>query len=321
MQNAAEDHGSAPQTAKKVLRMMKSQKALDRRRSTWKRLLRHKNAQLVAWGPQKMNFCGNLLIDVSGAFPASLGNYNNNPANQGELTYLANSSAMNVVQEAIISGFELGTSRGPMADEPMFGIAFIITSVSENLISLLTSTSNSSNENMDLNLPEGVFTGHIVSSVAQGCRQCFLANTSRQRIVEPVYECLVYSSGQTRGRIYSLLHRRRASIGEEILQEGTDMFYIKAFIPATESFGLQDELRTLTSGAATAQLRVDHWEILDVDPYYKPTTREELEEQGTNIDKPNLAMTIIEQVRKRKGLYREQVVKHAEKQKFSMRGA
>jgi len=48
-----------------------------------------------------------------------------------------------------------------------------------------------------------------------------------------------------------------------------------------ESFGFAEELRVKTSGSASSpQLSFSHWEILQVDPFFKPVTEEEREDLG-----------------------------------------
>ena len=74
-------------------------------------------------------------------------------------------------------------------------------------------------------------------------------------------------------------------------------------MPVAESFGFADELFTNSSGAAHGQLAFSHWEILDQDPDFVPTTLEEIEESGTyNLASlgNNLARTYIDNVRARK---------------------
>ena len=48
-----------------------------------------------------------------------------------------------------------------------------------------------------------------------------------------------------------------------------------AYLPAEASFGFVDELRRRSSGAASASLLLSHWERLQVDPFFVPTTEEE----------------------------------------------
>jgi ribosome assembly protein 1 len=76
------------------------------------------------------------------------------------------------------------------------------------------------------------------------------------------------------------------------------------------------EIRTRTSGAASPQLVFKGFETLDQDPFWVPTTTEELEDLGEKADRENIAKKYMDQVRRRKGLLLERkVVLHAEKQK------
>lgn len=58
------------------------------------------------------------------------------------------------------------------------------------------------------------------------------------------------------------------------------------------------------------------YEVLDIDPFWIPTTEDEIKLMGDKSDRENLARKYVEMVRKRKGLVIDQkVVEHAEKQK------
>ena len=74
------------------------------------------------------------------------------------------------------------------------------------------------------------------------------------------------------------------------------------------------DLRKQTSGAAQPQLLWAGFELLDQDPFWIPTTQEELEDLGDTADKENIAKKLMESVRKRKGLFVEQKQIVAEKQ-------
>ena len=51
---------------------------------------------------------------------------------------------------------------------------------------------------------------------------------------------------------------------QEQMREGSDVFSIHAFLPAEASFGLADDMRRRSSGAASASLMLSHWERLQV---------------------------------------------------------
>lgn len=87
--------------------------------------------------------------------------------------------------------------------------------------------------------------------------------------------------------------------------DGTSTFIVTSMIPAVESYGFCDQLRTETSGAATSpQLLFDHWEILDADPL------------STETGSGGLARTYVDAVRSRKGMpLATKIVESAEKQR------
>jgi elongation factor 2 len=41
------------------------------------------------------------------------------------------------------------------------------------------------------------------------------------------------------------------------------MFTVKAYLPAAESFGFNEDLRKATQGQAFPQLVFDHWAVMD----------------------------------------------------------
>jgi hypothetical protein len=46
------------------------------------------------------------------------------------------------------------------------------------------------------------------------------------------------------------------------MREGSDTFLVHAYLPVEASFGLADEMRRRSSGAASASLMLSHWERL-----------------------------------------------------------
>ncbi|KAL2620565.1 hypothetical protein R1flu_000770 [Riccia fluitans] len=90
-----------------------------------------------------------------------------------------------------------------------------------------------------------------------------------------------------------------------------------------ESYGgaLSDELRRKTSGFASPQLVLSHWEPLPEDPFFVPKTEEEIEEFGDGSSVlQNTARKLIDSVRRRKGLpVEEKIVQFATKQRTRAR--
>lgn len=120
------------------------------------------------------------------------------------------------------------------------------------------------------------------------------------------------------GKVYAVLTRRRGRILSESLKEGTAFFTIQAVLPVAESFGFSDEMRKRTSGGASPQLVFHGYDILvDQDPFWVPSTEEEIEDLGRTADRDNIAKRYMDAVRTRKGLFvtGRKLVERAEKQK------
>eukprot|EP01114_Cavostelium_apophysatum_P018773 TRINITY_DN5886_c0_g1_i1.p1 TRINITY_DN5886_c0_g1~~TRINITY_DN5886_c0_g1_i1.p1 ORF type:complete len:1020 (-),score=286.89 TRINITY_DN5886_c0_g1_i1:4-3063(-) len=207
------------------------------------------------------------------------------------------------LDSSIINGFQLATAAGPMCEEPMMGVCFVVEDI------ILREAGPEKSDTW------GPFSGQIMSTMKEACRQAFLSKS--QRIMEPIYTCNIQVTAEMMGKAYNVLGRRRAKItNEEVKDNGN--FFIESLLPVAESFGLSKELLTQTSGAASSQLEFKGWQVLDQDPYFVSTTEEELEDIGENLGgiAPNTARLYIDSVRRRKGLpVEEKLVKFAEKQR------
>lgn len=169
-----------------------------------------------------------------------------------------------------------------------------------------------------------ISSGQLISVMRDACRTAFQAGEAR--LVEAYFKCELQCSGgrggggEQLGKCYGVLAKRRARVLNEELWEGTQTFVISALLPVVESFGFADELRKKTSGAATSpQLLFSHWEVLETDPYFQPTTEEEREEHGDTLYEgqgKNLARNFMDAVRTRKGMpVEKKIVAHADKQR------
>src|SRR5690348_14136008 len=76
------------------------------------------------------------------------------------------------------------------------------------------------------------------------------------------------------------------------------------------------DVRKKTGGVSSPQLVLSGWEIITQDPFWTPSTEEELEEFGDEDRSPNLARELIDSVRRRKGLpVEEKIVQRATAQR------
>lgn len=202
--------------------------------------------------------------------------------------------------DKIAYAFQLATNQGPLANEPIQGIALILEDVVIN--------------QTDEELNVGRLTGEVIKATRDGIRSAFLDWSPR--LLLAMYSCEIQSSAEVLGRVYSVITRRRGRIISESLLEPSPNFTILALLPVAESFGFSDEIRKRTSGAAAPQLVFEGFEVLDEDPFWVPTTEEELEDYGEKGDRDNIAKRYVDKIRQRKGLFvKKHIVEHGEKQK------
>eukprot|EP00605_Chrysophyceae_sp_TOSAG23-4_P000020 GSChrysophyteH1.ASY1.ANO1.20.1 assembled CDS len=234
---------------------------------------------------------------------------------------------------SITAGFQLATAAGPLCKEPLHGVCFCIENISISASALQSLTGVSVNELIS-ELPDPVpeesdledvtsnwhqlSSGALISQVAESMHLAMLS--CPLRLVEPVYQCTLQCETSQIGNLYSVLSKRRGVVVEEDVIDGTSIFLLKAFLPVVESFGFAAELLKKSSGEATTpQMQMSHWQIRDLDPFWKPTSEEELDVYGNDSvfeTNNNSARAFIDNIRKRKGLpIEEKIVNFAEKQR------
>lgn len=62
----------------------------------------------------------------------------------------------------------------------------------------------------------------------------------------------------------------------EDMNQTNGLFVVEAHLPVIESFSFCEQLRKKTSGLSSGQLEFSHWEIIDEDPFWEPTTEDEV---------------------------------------------
>ncbi|KAF8333498.1 translation elongation factor 2 [Cantharellus anzutake] len=208
-------------------------------------------------------------------------------------------------ETSLETGFRVATFQGPMCGEPLEGVAFFLESLEYDASQM---------EGENVNAKKAQISGSLVSLSKETCRTAMLDWSPRLMLA--IYSCDIQASNDVLGKVYSVIARRRGRIVSEEMKEGTAFFSISATIPVVESFGFPDELRKRSSGAASPQLIFRGYEIFDQDPFWVPTTEEELEDLGEKADRENVARAYMDTVRKRKGLFVEQKgIASAEKQR------
>ncbi|KAL7541628.1 hypothetical protein ACHAXR_012190, partial [Thalassiosira sp. AJA248-18] len=215
-----------------------------------------------------------------------------------------------------LAGFQLAMRAGPLCEEPVRGVAVILESVE-------IAVKNSDNGTKCCNIAKDLTGGMVVAALRSGVRCALL--TRPARLVEDHLRLTLHSSMTGLGSLHAVLSKRRGKVVTDDMVDGTDLIQVTATIPQAESFGLAPELMKKSSGEVTApELVFSHWEVLDEDPFWIPTTEEEREDYGQNLQTGDLstgldnnALKYIRMVRSRKGLLVDssKIVVAAEKQR------
>jgi elongation factor 2 len=118
------------------------------------------------------------------------------------------------------------------------------------------------------------------AQIMPAVRRAFLGSflTAQPMLIEPVYRIGVSVPHQWVGEVTGIITRKRGRIVAS--EQKGPITMIKGFIPVSETFGLSAEMRSATSGHAFWQTQFDHWEKVP----------------------ENIALTVIEETRKRRGL-------------------
>lgn len=257
--------------------------------------------QIWAFGPQSAGGC--ILIDGRKVPAQSLRrrldrNIAEAPADKEDQTKLN-------FENHVETGFQLGTSKGPLCAEPMEGLAFFLEQFEIDGEALQREIEQNK---------LGQVTGSLISSVRDACRNGLLDWSPRLKLA--MYSCDIQCSTEVLGKVYGVVAKRRGRIVAEEMKEGTSIFTVSALLPVVESFGFADDIRKRTSGAASPQLIFSGYELLDQDPFWVPTTEEELEDLGEKADRSNIAKGYMDAVRDRKGMFVDRkIVEFAEKQR------
>ncbi|KAF8349218.1 translation elongation factor 2 [Amanita rubescens] len=260
--------------------------------------------RIWAFGPHRAGGC--VLIDARrDVIPNSL-KHRLNGARTEEIRHASEAERFtHSFDHQIETGFQLATFQGPLCAEPVEGLAYFVESVVVDKECLETQKEENKTAQV---------AGSLISAVRDACRNGLLDWSPRLMLA--MYTCDIQASTDVLGRMYAVIAKRRGRIVAEEMKEGTSFFNVTALLPVVESFGFADDIRKRTSGAASPQLLFSGYELLDQDPFWVPTTEEELEDLGEKADRSNIAKGYMDAVRGRKGMFVDRkIVEFAEKQR------
>jgi len=191
-------------------------------------------------------------------------------------------------------GYQLATQNGPICGEMMMGVCFVVEQLR---VSPYTSR-----------LPDmhGSPAVQMIYMMREACHTIFTLKP--RRLMEAMFNVELQCVADVLGRICGVVNRRRGRIiSDTDLIEGTLFYNVRALLPVYNSFGFATDARKQTGGVTNPLLFFSHWEVINEDPFFVPTTEEELEEFGSEDRSHNYVKALITQIRKQKGLIVEEV--------------
>jgi len=218
------------------------------------------------------------------------------------------------VRRSVVSGFQLATAAGPLCEEPLHAVAVIVLSITAAGVVGDAADGGGASPPAAAAAP----AGQVMNGVREAIRRAVLG--AAPRIAEAQLAVTVHVAADGLGGTYNVLGRRRGRVTREaLLDDRASVFVVDAEVPVGASFGFADALRKSTSGVARPQMVFARWAPVAADPFWAPSTEEELEDLGVEDGTAagnNLARKIVTAVRKRKGLLvEERIVAAAEKQR------
>jgi elongation factor 2 len=173
---------------------------------------------------------------------------------------------LNEIKDTCLSGFHTVMMNGPLANEFARGIRI-------NIHDALVHS-------------DSVHRGgaQIMPAMRRACFAAILS--AKPTLYEPVFLAEITTPLHKIGSVYSCLNNRRGRMETQEDKEGTPLTTTKAKLPVAESFGINDELRSSTSGESFISLSFNSYEQV-------PGT---FDEDGTKNN------TYINAVRKRKSM-------------------
>merc|ERR1719197_1286442 len=173
---------------------------------------------------------------------------------------------LNEIKDHVVGAFMQVTAGGCLADEQWRGVRLNIDDVVLHADAIHRGA------------------GQIMPCAKKVFYACQLA--SSPILYEPMYLVDITVPNSALSGVYQTLNARRGIVDEMQERIGTPLVQIRAFLPVAESFGFTQLLRQKTAGQAFPQMKFDHWEKMEGDPF----------KEGSQ---PNI---ICLKIRKRKGL-------------------
>ena len=172
-------------------------------------------------------------------------------------------SMLAAIRSSVVQGFQWSCREGPLCDEPVRGVKF-------KLLDAEVAAD-----------PIGRSGGQVIPTARRVCYSAFLMATPR--LLEPILFTEITTTAECVEAIYTILSHRRGHVVKDGPKPGTPIFFVKAFLPAVESFGFETDLRYHTQGMAFCQSVFDHWAVVPGDPLDRTVVLRRTSEEGTGL--------------------------------------
>lgn len=149
------------------------------------------------------------------------------------------SQLLSDVKDSLVSGFLHACNSGPLCEEPLRGIKFLVKNL--NYADVIQKRGS-----------------EIVHMVKNAIWDAILS--SGPSLLEPIYKITILMTRDFIGKAKHVLSKRRGTIHS--IEEKPPVFIITGFIPVADTFNLASELRSETSGTALWQMKLDHWNFV-----------------------------------------------------------
>jgi 116 kDa U5 small nuclear ribonucleoprotein component len=190
-------------------------------------------------------------------------------------------SALSMLQDSVVQGFQWACREGPLCEEPLRGVKFKI---------------------LQADVASDAFgraPGQIIPTTRRTCYSAYLM--ANPRLLEPQLMTEIQCTEDSLTAVYGIINKRRGHLVKEIAKPGTPLYTVRATIPALDSFGFETDIRSHTIGQAFPLSSFDTWALLPGDPLDKSIKLTPLEPAPPS----SLGREILLKTRRRKGLNEE----------------
>lgn len=173
---------------------------------------------------------------------------------------------LNEIKDSCIAGFEWALTNSPLTNEKCRGIKFQI---------------------MDVVLhPDAVHRGggQIIGTMRNVMFASMLS--AKPTLYEPIFSASITVPETKFGAVMTCINSRRGDLIDRFPKEGTPLIVVVAHIPVSESFGINEQLRSTTGGEAFPTLTFSHYDVVP----------------GNVYESNNKVNDFVTKTRKRKGL-------------------